>query len=103
MGKSLRTRSTSSDSSRRSITRAMASTLPLRSWSLLRALERLVDLLLERELLADPFVPLHLEFLGQLRSSRLHDASTDHHVDVFGGDVVQDSLVVGDDEHPELR
>src|SRR5918994_4012325 len=58
--------------------------------------------LAQTELLADTLVALLLELVGQLLPAGLHDTPADHHVNEVGRDVVQDPLVVGDEQDPEV-
>src|SRR6059036_3451385 len=95
MGKSARMRVTSSAPSARSFVTDIVSSPPLSF--------PLAVLVLDPQLLADALVALLLELVGQLLPARLHDTPADHHVDEIRGDVVQDPLVVGDEEHAEVR
>src|SRR5215218_4502909 len=95
MGKSPRMRATSSAPSARSFVTDIAPSPPLRFL--------FAVLLLDPELLADALVALLLELLGQLLPARLHDTPADHDVDEVRRDVVQDPLVMGDEEHAEVR
>src|SRR6266705_3009532 len=107
MGKSLRTSSTSSAAGRSSTARATS--VSSRAFSLrpgggpVRAGRVRGGLLRgEPQLLADAFVALLLELVGQLRAAGLHDPPAHHHVYVVRGDVVQDPLVVRDQEHAQV-
>src|SRR5262245_3335999 len=54
------------------------------------------------ELPAEPLVPLQLELVGELRTARQDDPAVHHHVDVVRGDVVEDPLIVGDEQHADV-
>src|ERR687895_1365671 len=62
----------------------------------------LVGVGLDPQLGPEPLVSLLLELLGQLGPARLDDPSTDQHMDVVGLHVVQDPLVVGDEQQPQV-
>src|SRR2546428_6119105 len=95
MGKSSRTRSTSSGRTSPSITLAISDTTFSR--------RRNRFLLLDAELLAEVLVPLPLELVGELLAAGLHDPPVHHHVHVIRRDVVEDALVVRDQQDPQRR
>src|SRR5688572_25963044 len=51
----------------------------------------------------NPAVSLRFELERELLAARLHDPSAAQHVHVVGHDVVEESLVVGDDDGGALR
>src|SRR5258708_2563727 len=53
------------------------------------------------QLADDPVITLGLDLNRQVGAAGLDDPALVHDVDEVGGDVVEDALVVGDQEHPE--
>src|SRR5919109_1723257 len=94
MGKSSRIRFASNAASS---TAAMVA--PLRGGSLGLGL---VGVRLDPELGAQPFVALGLELASLVRAAAADDPAAHQHVDVVGGYVVEDALVVGDQQQPQV-
>ena len=55
------------------------------------------------EFFFNKIVATFFQFEGELFPTTLHDSSRDHYVNDIGNDVVEQSLVVGDQEDPEVR
>src|SRR5437773_3777410 len=56
-----------------------------------------------RRLLDDPAVAVLLQVPGQVRVAALHDSAVHEYVDEVGDHVVEETLVVGHDEHRSVR
>src|SRR5690606_25266386 len=71
------------------------STEPKKSCTCLPRRQRLFGR--RRRIHTQPTVPTLFELAGQLKTTRFHDPSLGQYMDVIGNDVIQQTLVVGDD------